>query len=98
MFEAQRPGSSQPGGAVRDQRRAEDLGLQGQPSYVWQRRLIAMSLSSAGAIHLVLTPAHFQERTLYGLVFLTAAGSQLAVAQRLVLAPAAWVYRDPLRS
>lgn len=55
-----------------------------------------MSLSSAGAIHLVLTPAHFPEQTLYGVFFLATAAFQLAVAQLLVLAPGSGVYRAGL--
>jgi len=52
-----------------------------------------MSLTSAGAIHLVLTPEHFEEQTVYGIFFLVAALFQIALAQLLVLRPGPLVIR-----
>ncbi len=57
------------------------------------RRIAAASLSAAGTIHLLLTPAHFEEQVLYGVFFVASAIIQLIVAQMLVLRPSANVVR-----
>lgn len=59
----------------------------------WLRRVAAAALSAAGAVHLVLTPAHFEEQPLYGYFFAASAIVQLTIAQLLVLRPGAKVYR-----
>jgi len=52
-----------------------------------------MSLSAAGGIHLVLTPEHFAEQTVYGIFFLVAAVFQIALALLLALRPGPLVIR-----
>jgi hypothetical protein len=52
-----------------------------------------MSLTAAGAIHLVLTPEHFEEQAVYGIFFLVAALFQIVLAQLLVLRPGPRVIR-----
>lgn len=75
---------------------ATGMRREGQGASLWVRRLTAASLSSAAAIHLVLTPVHFQEHTLYGVFFLAAAVFQFTIAHLLVLAPTRGVYRAGL--
>jgi hypothetical protein len=53
----------------------------------------AALIAAAGLIHLVLTPEHFREQTLYGVFFLAAALVQLMLAAVLLLRPTPWVFR-----
>lgn len=57
-------------------------------------RIAAAALAwTAAAIHLVLTPEHFRERTVYGLFFLGASLFQVWLAWALVRRPGPLVYR-----
>lgn len=56
-------------------------------------KVTALLLATAGVIHLVLTPEHFEEHVLYGVFFLGAATVQLVLAGALVLHPSALVFR-----
>lgn len=51
------------------------------------RHLVAAALGLAGAIHVALTPEHFEESTLFGIVFVTIAAVQLSLAVALVRRP-----------
>lgn len=52
-----------------------------------------LALLSAGLIHLYLTPEHFQEQVLYGLVFTAIAVFQVLLAFSLVVRPGPRAYR-----
>lgn len=58
--------------------------------------LVAQLVYAAAAVHLWLTPEHFEEGLLFGAAFLAIAGFQLWLAWALVLRPGPWVYRAGL--
>jgi hypothetical protein len=59
---------------------------------LWTRAGLAGVLAIAGVIHLLLTPDHLAESTLFGLGFATSAGAQFGLAAVVLLRPERWVY------
>lgn len=57
-----------------------------QPSYRWWQYAAAGFSAVAGIIHVIVTPAHFEEWIGYGIFFLIAAAFQLLLAFVLVVA------------
>lgn len=55
--------------------------------------VLAILSAAAGSIHLLLTPEHFEERTVYGLFFLAAASFQGWLARALFAHPSIAVFR-----
>ncbi len=64
-----------------------------RPSVRTARLLTVLVLLAASLIHLRLTPEHFQEQVLYGLVFTLIAVFQLLLALLLIARPGPRVYR-----
>lgn len=58
--------------------------------------LLSVMVGGAGAVHLALTPEHFEESVLFGAFFLAAAAFQLWLAAALVLRPGPAVWRAGL--
>jgi hypothetical protein len=62
----------------------------------WHTLVLAGLLVTAGSIHLVLTPEHFEEGAHFGLFFLGTAAFQFVLAYALLLRPGPRVYRTAL--
>lgn len=58
----------------------------------WLRTALVAVLMVAAALHLWLTPAHFEESTLMGIGFLAAATAQFGLALAVLLRPMGLVY------
>ncbi|MGH2603982.1 MAG: hypothetical protein ACRDJ9_31935 [Dehalococcoidia bacterium] len=62
----------------------------------WQTLILAGLLVTAGSIHLVLTPEHFEEGAHFGAFFLGTALFQFGLTYALLLRPGPGVYRTAL--
>ncbi len=64
-----------------------------RPRANWMPAVIGSLAWLAAAIHLVLTPEHFQERFVYGAFFLAASVFQILLGWFLLFRPGPRVYR-----
>ncbi|MCI0635973.1 MAG: hypothetical protein L0206_18965 [Actinobacteria bacterium] len=62
----------------------------------WQTLVLTGLLVTAGSIHLILTPEHFEDGPQFGAFFLATAALQFALAYALLLRPGRRVYRISL--